>query len=94
MAACSAREVDRAMQVLGYIEEPVALDVYDAGYEWVRHMLLEAWVETRAEDRWKMGPYVDLLTSMKLRTGRGHPDSGSPGWPAVTPRCPGRAFTC
>ena len=69
MAACSAREVDRALQILGYLEEPVALDVYDAGYEWVRHMLLEAWVETKEDDRWKMGPFVDLLTSLKLRTG-------------------------
>ena len=69
MAACSAREVDRAMKILGFLEEPVALDVYDAGYEWVRHMLLEAWVETKADDRWKMGPFVDLLTSLKLRTG-------------------------
>ena len=56
MAACSAREVERGLEILKYLEEPVAyLDIYDAGFEWVRHMLLEAWVETRAEDRWKMG---------------------------------------
>ena len=40
MAACSARELGFALDCLGWIEEPARAedDMYDQGYELVRHM--------------------------------------------------------
>ena len=70
MAACSEREIQAALRCLQYLEEPTsaATDVFDACFEWLRHVLLEAWVETRASDRHRMAPCLDLLTSLKFRS--------------------------
>ena len=70
MAACSARELGFALECLRWIEEPAraADDLYDQGYELVRHILLEAWVEAKESDREMVAPLLDLLTSLKLKS--------------------------
>ncbi|OLP77780.1 hypothetical protein AK812_SmicGene42115 [Symbiodinium microadriaticum] len=69
MAACSARELGFALECLRWIEEPAraADDLYDQGYELVRHILLEAWVEAKESDREMVAPLLDLLTTLQDR---------------------------
>ena len=67
MASCSPREVEAATRVMTWIQEPVGgVDLFDAGFEMVRHALLQAWVETNERDRTRAAPFLDLLTSLKL----------------------------
>ena len=70
MASCSEREVRAAGQVLCWLQEPAGLrvDIFDAGFEQLRHALLDAWVETNAHDRLRMAPCLDLLTSLKCQS--------------------------
>ena len=67
MAACSALELGAALEALDWIQEPMrdGEDAYDQGYEYVRHILLEAWANTKASDRELLAPFLDLLTSIK-----------------------------
>ena len=54
MAACSPKEAIAALEVMEWLEQPVPPgDLFDEGFEWIRHMLLEAWVESRAADVWR-----------------------------------------
>ncbi|OLP86253.1 DNA (cytosine-5)-methyltransferase 3A [Symbiodinium microadriaticum] len=70
MAACSPKEVAASLEVLRWLEEPVGLqvDIFDDGFELLRHIILEAWVEARASDREMLQPLLDLLTSLKFRS--------------------------
>ena len=69
MSACSPREVATAAQALRWMQEPVrTTDIFDAGFELVRHALLEAWTETHARDRVKVAPLLDLLTTLKVES--------------------------
>ena len=48
----SAREVASALSVLEYLQQLIGhTDIFDAGFELVRHALLEAWIETSAHDK-------------------------------------------
>ena len=69
MAACSALELEAASQALTWIEEPAkdTDDLFDEGYEYIRHIILEAWVDTKESDRAMLAPCLDLLTSLKFR---------------------------
>ncbi|CAE7884591.1 Cfap57 [Symbiodinium microadriaticum] len=68
MAACSALELEAALQALKWIEEPAkdTDDLFDEGYEYIRHIILEAWVDTKESDRDMLAPCLDLLTSLKF----------------------------
>ena len=70
MAACSARELESALEVFSWIEEPARAvdDLFDEGSEYVRHILLEAWVEAKECGPEMVAPILDLLTSLKYRS--------------------------
>ena len=69
MASCSESELAAALAALTWMEEPVpSTDLFDDGFELVRHVILEAWVETREMDRVRLAPFLDLLTSLKYRS--------------------------
>ena len=69
MAACSALELEAASEAMIWIEEPAkdTEDLFDEGYEYIRHIMLEAWVDTKESDRAMLAPCLDLLTSLKFR---------------------------
>ena len=72
MAACSSKEVDAAVRVLEQMAEHSQRlcfhGLFDAGFEQVRHFILEAWTQTCASDRDRLAPFTDLLTTLKCHS--------------------------